>query len=144
MECRKAIASTMTLMCVLSCGRHSVRGIMPAWSVASVISVPGLILFHRSPDPLGKYLLFGMLATSLLGETLKHEGSATGIETTTTSIEDGLKEIEAILAIGGALPVKNGTTLAETGNSLEATVQHLKNVYFPHILYVNSLFVLHA
>ena len=80
----------------------------------------------------------------VLGETLKHEGSATGIETTTASIEDGLKEIEAILAIGGALPVKNGTTLAETGNSLEATVQHLKNVYFPHILYVNSLFVLHA
>ena len=126
MECRKAIASTMTLMCVLSCGMHSVRGIMPAWSV----SFPGLILIHRSPDPLRKYLLFGMLAATPLGEALKREGSANGIETTTTSIEDGLKGIEAILAIGSALPVENGTTLAEPGNSLEATVQLLKKRLF--------------
>ena len=144
MECKKAIASTLMLMCVLSCGMHSVRGIMPAWSVASVISIPGLILFQRSPDPLGKYLLFGMLAATPLGETLKREGSVNETETTTESIEDGLKGIEAILAIGSALPVENGTSITETGNSPEATVQQLKNDNFPHNIDVHNLFVLHA
>ena len=85
-----------------------------------------------------------MLAATPLGETLKREGSVNGTETTTESIEDGLKGIEAILAIGSALPVENGTSITETGNSLEATVQQLKNDNFPHNIDVHNLFVLHA
>ena len=111
MECRNVIALTMTLICALSCKLDSVRGSMPLSRGASVISVQASILLHRQCDPLGRYLIFSLLAASSQGNTWNEEESANRTETTTKSIEDGLKGIEEILAIGS--PIE--TTLKTTG-----------------------------
>ena len=111
MECRNAIALTVTLIFGLSCRMHSVHGVLPvSGGVASVISVPGFILFHWSSDPLGRCLIFSLLAASPQGQTLDEEESANQTETTTKSIEDGLKEIEALMAIGSHIETTVNTT----------------------------------
>lgn len=90
---------------------------MPLSSVVSVISVPAFILFHhhRSSDPLGRYLIFSLLAASPQGEPWNEEESANRSETTTESIEDGLKGIEAILAIESTIESQIETTITTTG-----------------------------
>ena len=68
-----------------------------------------------SSDPLGRYLIFSLLAASPQGKTLNEEESANRTETTTESIEDGLKGIEAILAIESTTESQIETTITTTG-----------------------------